>query len=113
MKRNEVFVGKYLKADDLPDEGMPVTIDHVVVEEVGGAEKKESKPVIYFQETEKGLVCNLTNWKSIEKVTGEGDTDNWTGHLITLYATEVEFKGDTVMSIRVRLKAPKTSATAA
>jgi hypothetical protein len=102
-----------LKADDLPEEGQTLTIDYVEVEELGQGTKKEAKPVIYFKEETKGFVCNLTNFKSIEKVTGEQDTDEWTDHKITLYPTPVEFQGDTVLSIRVKQNLLKKKAAAA
>lgn len=106
MKKNDMFPSKYLKASDCEDGDLIVTIREVKQEDVGSAAKKEVKAVVYFEEVDKGLVLNKTNWNTIEKLTGNEDTDEWAGEKIALYATEVEFQGDMVMSVRVRLKKP-------
>ena len=109
MNRNDAFPGKYLKAAELPEEGQKFRISKVTEEDLGTAGRKDRKPVVWFENEPKGFVLNVTNFKTIEKVTEEEDTDNWAGHEITLYPTEVEFQGDTVLSIRVRLKVGKAA----
>ena len=111
MKIDEVFPTKYLKASDLPEEGaQPLTIKKIAMEEIG--KNKESKLVIYFEELEKAFVCNKTNAKTITKLTGSDDTDNWSGETINLYRAEVEFQGEMVESIRVKLKATRPQSKA-
>lgn len=109
MKKNDMFPSKFLKAEDLGDEDHVVTISRVEEQDVGAVGKKENKAVVYFDEFDKGLVLNKTNWNTIEALTGHDDTDDWTGAKVTLYATEVEFQGDMVLSIRVRLRKPSTA----
>lgn len=108
MKVNQLFPSKYLKAADLPDEGAyVVTIEKVTVEEIGA--NKDQKPVIHFEELDKALVCNKTNARTISKVTGSEDTDEWIGAKINLYRAEVEFQGEMIEAIRVSLKKPATA----
>jgi hypothetical protein len=106
MRRGDVFPSKWLKAEDIEDD-VTVTISNVVEEEMPDGES--TKPIIYFREIEKGLCCNVTNWNTIETLTGEDDSDNWEGHQITLFSTEVDFKGKMTPAIRVRSKLKKSS----
>lgn len=95
-----------MKASDLPEETVvPFTIAEVRIEEIG--REKQSKPVIYFKDQEKGFVCNKTNCNTIAKALGSRDTDDWLGKTIRLYSTEVQFGDEMVESIRVSLKAGK------
>lgn len=106
MKIGEVYSGKTLKAADLGDEDLPITITGVKVQEFdkdGGG--KESKIVLSLKD-EKDFVCNVVNSKAIAKVLGTDETDDWVGKSVTLYATEVQFGAETMLGLRVRLKAP-------
>lgn len=103
MKMSQMYPSKYLKADELGDQDHTFTISKIVIEELGQGAEKESKPVIYFKEIEKGFVMNKTNAGTITKITGSDDTDDWAGKKITLFATEVQFGPDMVLSIRARL----------
>ena len=100
MKINSLFPSKYLRAGDL-DGDLVVTMKSLMVEEING----EKKPVLYFIEEVKGLVLNKTNGKSIGSL-HSSETDNWTGKKITLYPTEVDFRGEIVDAIRVRRQIP-------
>ena len=108
---NTAFPSKYLKADEL-DGDVVYTIEGVTLENVGTHEKPESKPVITFAETDKGMVLNKTNANTVAGLYGP-DTDGWIGKPITLFATEVDFQGKQTLAIRVRIKAPKTTPAAA
>ena len=103
MKVTEAFPSKYLKASDLPDEEMrSYTIESVHIEEIGA--KKEKKPVLYFLNEDKGFVCNKTNANIIARVLGSDEMEDWIGKSVSLYRAEVEFQGDMVEAIRVRLR---------
>jgi hypothetical protein len=109
MNINDAYPSKYLKASDLPDEGAEAyTIEGTEIEEIG--RDREKKPVIHFEETDKGLVCNKTNARSIARLLGSDDFDDWIGHKIYLYRAEVEFQGDMVEAIRVKSKTPPKAA---
>ncbi len=105
MNINEAFPSKYLKAGDLPDEGsQSFTIEKVSFEEIGLGRDKEKKPVIYFDEIHKGLVLNKTNARTIAKALDSEEFNQWTGKVVSLYRAEVEFQGEMVEAIRVKLK---------
>lgn len=102
MNIDTAFPSKYLKASDLPEGApLPFVIADITTEEIG--KEKQVKPVIYFRGQEKGFVANKTNCNTIAKVLGSRDTDDWKGKTIRLYSTEVEFGGEMVESIRVKL----------
>jgi hypothetical protein len=100
MNIGTAFPSKYVKASEIPEEGLTLTIDRVDVEDVDG--KGSHKPVLYFRKAKKGLVLNVTNGKKIQQVCGSAETDDWSGKAITLYQSETEYAGDTVACIRVR-----------
>ena len=100
MNIDSAFPSKYLKASDIGENQPVVTIDRIAVEPVG--RDQEMKPIVYFVGKTKGIVLNKTNAKLISNIAKSEDTDDWTGIKVRLIATEVEFQGDLVMSLRVR-----------
>jgi len=108
MNINEAFPSKYLKADvDIPEDAdLVLTMTEVKIEEMGDGEQK---PVLFFEEIEKGLVLNKTNANAISGHYGS-NTEAWTGKKVALFATEVEFAGKMTLGIRVRLRKPKGDA---
>lgn len=97
---NDAFPSNYLKASDLNGQQPVVTIDRVAFEAVG--REKEMKPILYFAGKEKGMVLNKTNSKNIANLVGSFETDDWVGFRVRLYATHVEFNGETVEAIRIK-----------
>src|SRR5689334_10228998 len=112
MNVNAAFPSKYLKAEgDIPDEGnLILTIRKCVMETVGSDDDQETKPVLYFEETDKGLVLNRTNSNTITGLLGTPETDEWRGQRIALFSTEVAYGGRQVLGIRVRMKKPQQAA---
>ncbi len=102
MKISAAFPSNYLKSDDLDGQPRIITVRTCVQEELGQGKDKQKKPVLYFNKGNKGLVLNVTNAKTVAKTYGD-DTANWTGKQIEIYPTQVEFKGDLVDAIRVRV----------
>ena len=97
MKVKEAFLSKFLKAGDLQDRTVKLTIDRVEMDEVGDGRK----PIAYFKDAKKGLVLNVTNARAIATLAGD-DMDTWTGTQIELFSTPVTFKGQVTEGIRVR-----------
>jgi len=97
LKKEEVGVGALMtisavKKENVAKEGAP----------------EEMKVVLYFAESEKGMVLNSTNAQMIAKLTGiENNIDTgWVGFQIVLYDDpNVSFSGKITGGIRVR--APK------
>lgn len=92
---------KYLKAADLKGHEVPVTI--------AGVEEAKfddgPKLVLKFEGKAKGMVLNKTNLKRIGSKYGY-QSEDWNGKGIVLYEEEVDFQGQMVPAIRVRIPAP-------
>jgi hypothetical protein len=99
MKRSDIYPSKYIKATDITADGQDVTISSVTLQEVG--EDRETKPVIMFEELNRGVICNRTNWDSIADITGAPDSDDWQGRRIKLYRAKVPFGSKTVEAVRI------------
>lgn len=108
MKVGEAFPGAYLKSSDLQGRRVVVTISEVKNEEVSG----DTKPIIYFENKERGLVLNKTNANMIAEILGTDEMDEWHGHRIVLHPAKTEFQGRRVDCIRVDA-APKGAPTPA
>lgn len=104
MKLNDAFPSRWLKAADLSGKSHLVKIDHVDQEEIGS----DAKLVMYFRGKQKGVVLNRTNASVIASKYGD-DTDEWGGAEIELYPDKVQFQGNLVDAIRVRLPVPQAS----
>lgn len=115
MKTGEVFQSNYLKASDLQGRAVEVDIATVKIEKLGQGNDADTKPVLYFNGKSKGMVLNKTNTKMIERLFQTDEMDNWKGGRITIAPREVEYQGETVLSLRVLstgYKMPPSSAAA-
>lgn len=99
-----MFDREYLGAWDLPRD-VTLVIREVRQGTLQQGTKKDKKPIIYFNRTDKGLAGNKTNCKIIAKLYGN-DTRDWIGKPITLYATKTSFGSEQVDCIRVRPQKP-------
>jgi len=97
MKISEEFPSKYLKAADLQDRDVKVTMAQVEKEKMGD----DMKLVLYFKGKEKGLVLNKTNSNAIVDSYGD-ETDDWFGQEIVLFSVMTDFQGKVGPAIRVR-----------
>ncbi len=100
---------EYIGHFDLPEgRDVIVTISKVIGGEltnVGG--RKNKKPIIYFENKERGMVCNKTNGKSIMNMYGP-IVEEWKGKRIALYVAMTrspDGSGD-VPCIRIRPQIP-------
>jgi len=94
----EFFPSKHLKADDLKDKEVHVTIDRIEREKLGD----DMKPVLYFQGKQKGLVLNKGNAQSIADAFGR-DSRNWVGQEVVLLSIWTEYQGKPVKGLRVHI----------
>lgn len=93
----------YLKKEDFPAPQV-LTIQAVREERIPapGADSK-TKLAIYFEELDRGLVCNMTNGDTLSAISGSDDPDNWVGLKIEAYWDKsVSYAGKTVGGIRLR-----------
>jgi hypothetical protein len=102
MKTEDVFPRKWLSGDDLPHD-VGVTIERVVLEELRNPKthKPERKPVAYFVGKKRGLILNVTNWKTLARLYGD-ESDRWRGRRVLLGPEEVEVRGERVRAVRVK-----------
>lgn len=117
MKLRDLYPSRFLKADDIEEEGGEVRalIKGVKIEELQDPERgNQDKPVLYFLRIEKGLVMNKTNAEIIGDAYGD-DTDAWVGKEVLLVTEKVTAFGKTAPAIRVRVPraAPAKAAAAA
>jgi len=107
MKVGKYFTGKHLAKEDLEGKEHKATIKSAKIEMVGNEEQgQEQKVVIYFQEFDKGLALNATNYQVIVDVcNGSDDTDDWIGHSFILYVDpDVMFGKKKVGGLRIRVQ---------
>ena len=97
MRVSEAFPSDYLRAADLRGNNVRVVIDRVEMKDIGD----DVKPVVFFQNKDKGVVLNKTNANNIAALYGD-DTDDWIGKEVVLYPTMVDFQGRSVEAIRIR-----------
>ena len=112
MKKSDIFRSKWLKADDIGDAEIRVTISKAEMEELGFGDERELKPVVYFEGKQKALVVNLTNYDSISRICGSDDTDGWPGTTVVLYTAPATFRGKTAPAIRIKASGKPSAAGA-
>ena len=95
---HDAFQSKYIKAADLQGKVARLTISACQIEEIGDTDRK---PVLYFNNTKKGLVVNPTNAWTLEDFFGF-ETDDWIGNEIELFAERVMFKNRPTLGLRIR-----------
>lgn len=109
MHIKELWPSKYVKADDLEDRSVTVTIEQVKIEKMVNDDREVNKPVLYFREAEKALILNKTNGMIIAQLYGP-ETDKWVGKRITLYGKVIPYFGEPRNCIRVRVDLPDAKA---
>lgn len=104
------FDKEYLGHWDLPDDrDAVVTIEKVEAGELHkpGAKKGERKPLLTFRGTEKKMVVNATNAKTIANLYGT-HVEEWVGKRISLFRSKTHGPGGAEMDcIRVRPTVPQ------
>tara|TARA_R110000824_G_scaffold267826_1_gene456618 strand:+ start:639 stop:1007 length:369 start_codon:yes stop_codon:yes gene_type:complete len=108
MQLNEIYEknSENLKADDLKDKDVSLTIHGFTVNEFveknDRGEYKAKKVILSFKETDKTMVLNKINSYMIaEKLTTE-NVDDWIGATVVLYKTKTTFGNKLTDCIRVR-----------
>ena len=104
MKVTDAFKGNYIDALCVTGKDATLTIASVTPpnEEKASDGKVIDRPIIRFEETDKGLIINKTNAKTIGLAHGN-EMDDWTGKKITLFATTTDaFGKKNVPCVRVR-----------
>lgn len=101
MKISNAFPSKYLRSEDLEmGKQYKVTIDRVLVEDVGRENNPEHKPVVYFVGAKKGMVLNKTNAMTLATLFGD-ETDSWPGREIYLFVAMTTMMGEPTKGLRL------------
>ena len=100
MRRDEAFPGKFLKAADVKETPLIAVISYVEKEKVGQGSDQKEKPVMYFQDADKPMVVNSTNWDTLAEAYGE-DSDGWSGCKIKVYSAPTQYQGKRTEGLRV------------
>lgn len=81
---DELYPGRFIKAGELKEKKVTLTISDVDIEELVGDDGKKVKCIISFKESEKKLVACKTNGYSIKSMFGVKLAE-WIGKRITIY----------------------------
>lgn len=108
MKTSDAFPSKYLGSVDF-DKPALATVLRCELQEVGQGNDTEEKPVVYFNEYDRPLILNVTNFRTLAKALG-ADSDSWPNGKIVIFTSTTSYKGEMVDC--VRLRAPKAAPTA-
>ena len=101
---------KYLEGSMLVDkDDIKLTVTGGRMETMENDGRKDEKLVIYFKETDKGLVMNKTNTKKLIAACGSDDTDDWRGATVFLYAESGNWFGKKGFAVRIRKVTPPTA----
>lgn len=97
---------KYVAAFELKGRDVTLTITRVVAEMIEGENnRKDKRPILYFEEAKKPFIMNKTNAKVLIKLYGP-DYTQWTGKRVTIFPTTTKMAGEVVECIRVRPVVP-------
>ena len=101
---------KYLRKDDVPEDGVNLTIKGFKRETLKGDAGDEEKTILYFAEEYAPMVLNKTNASRLSIATGVKTAGEARGKVVCVYNDPmVEFGGRIVGGLRIK-KALATSA---
>ncbi|MBK6849004.1 MAG: hypothetical protein IPG96_16210 [Proteobacteria bacterium] len=91
MNVKDLISGKYLSAKDMVGQRVLATLDICQIEEfenknTGGT---DSRPVVYFEDLDQGMVLNKTNLKVLAREFGE-ETSAWKGKRVLVTTHKVK-----------------------
>lgn len=95
----DCFPSKYLKCTDLNNQEVELIIRGVTLEQLPDG---TTKPICYFQESQRGLLLNRVNSKTLADAYSP-ETDRWIGRPVVLVPSRCEYKGESVDCIRMRI----------
>lgn len=99
MNVDDIYPRRYASGADLQGKSHTVTIRTVTIESLRPAGILMEKPVIWFHETERGVIMSRTMASTIAASFGP-DTDTWAGRSITLTPVPVKVAGADRIAIR-------------
>jgi hypothetical protein len=106
---DEWFPSNFLKADDLDDGPMTLTIADIHQEKM---QDGNSKPCVFFKEDKRALVLNVTNKNSLILLSKSKNPADAIGLRVMLVQVEAEYQGKPCKALRIR-KPPTPGGAAA
>ena len=106
---DEWFPSNFLKADDLDDGPMTLTISDIHPEKM---QDGNSKPCVFFKEDKRALVLNVTNKNSLIMLSKSKNPADAIGLRVMLVQVEAEYQGKPCKALRIR-KPPTLGGAAA
>ena len=103
MDMNQFQAGNWLNAAALGPHPRQLVIQAVTPQVVD--EGNPPKPVVMFMGEPRGLPLNKTNLTKLITAFGS-ESDAWVGKTIEVYTEPVNFQGQMVQGVRMRLPAP-------
>lgn len=91
MNVKDLIVGKYLSAKDMVGQRVLATLDVCQIEEFENKTTgvTDSRPVVYFEDLDQGMVLNKTNLKVLAREFGE-ETERWKGRRVLVTTHKVK-----------------------
>ena len=100
---NPNYLGAY---DFEPKEERIVQIQSVSQELVKNTDGKDELCIVAKLHNSKPIILNKTNCKTISKIYGSPNIEDWTGKKITLFVASVRAFGETVDALRIKSEKP-------
>ncbi len=99
LNMDSAFPSRWLRGSDIVGKTVKVTIHSVAMEQF---QDGTSKPAMFFEGKDKGVILNRTNAETIAAVHGK-DMEKWRGKTIELFTMKVQSpQGGMVDGLRVR-----------
>lgn len=91
MNVKDLIIGKYLSAKDMVGQRVLATLDICQIEEFENKTtgSTDSRPVVYFEDLDQGMVLNKTNLKVLAREFGE-ETAQWKGKRVLVTTHQVK-----------------------
>ncbi|OGO63228.1 MAG: hypothetical protein A2Z45_02450 [Chloroflexi bacterium RBG_19FT_COMBO_55_16] len=104
MKLSQMYPRRYATGEDLKGQSVSLTITKVTQEKMHPQPNapEVERWVIYFKETQKGVILSRTLAYQIGEAVGDEETDHWIGKRVTLYPQPMMVGGKRVTAIRAR-----------
>lgn len=98
------FDYRFISAEELDGKEVILTISGIERDEVYSvsARAKEKKAALKFKETDKMVILNATNARSITTILGTPQVEQWVGKRICLYPVAIQAFGQNVEAIRIK-----------
>jgi len=98
-----ITTGKYLKREELTEEGTPHAVESVEQQSVLNPDGTTDEKWVLMLSDLKPMIMNATNIRIAVAAFGTAETDEWIGKRIIVYDDpQIEFGGKVVGGVRLR-----------